>query len=77
MKQKTKLVDKHRLTTLIFGEIFRPQKFNIIKFEQNYYFANFHIFRLFGKFDIGRKVFKNRGLIPLHFGQIFRHKEFF
>ena len=33
---------------------------------------NFHILGLFRMFEIGREIFKNHGLTPLLFGEIFR-----
>ena len=36
---------------------------------------NFHIFALFRKFEIDRKIVKNQRLTPLLFGEIFPSKK--
>ena len=39
--------------------------------------SNFHIFGLFRKFKIGRKIVKNHELTPLLFGDIFRPQKLY
>ena len=70
-----------RLTPFLFGQIFRAKIFNVIspKTHSNYcktrlYGINFHIFSLFRKLEIGRKIVKKERRTPLLFGRVFRRK---